>query len=352
MKKVCIDQRGKTTDAATTSHSGEIVPVKADPNFFLECSGRCHARRARSDRPYQRIANPSGLRLGSDVYGHAVSPPKKNLEKSLAMPPGIVTRGVILRALGGYMRKFNQFPPRSLRFRSLLILTGALMLLAVLTPRVSADLIAYYNFEGPDTPGFPVNIESHAPAFFSSGNELTVTYNPNALEEVNPGLPENRWPTDPDPNLTALGLTRSGANSPSQFDIPLFSAQGIFQDMTLSFAINALGNGFTIANLYFSTDAGGSFTLFSTQKIPEAGTVIISAAVPIAANNAPNLVLRIELTGGQSNGTNVQNIVDNIRVEGTIVPEPATVAGGLLGVLGLCWHQRRRLIRSVRFRRT
>jgi hypothetical protein len=24
----------------------------------------------------------------------------------------------------------------------------------------------------------------------------------------------------------------------------------------------------------------------------------------------------------------------------------------LLGVLGLCWHQRRRLIRSVRFRRT
>ena len=47
---------------------------------------------------------------------------------------GIVTNGVILRALGGYMRKFMRFPPRSLRFRLLLILAGALMLLAALAP--------------------------------------------------------------------------------------------------------------------------------------------------------------------------------------------------------------------------
>src|SRR4030095_15719481 len=201
---------------------------------------------------------------------------------------------------------FHRFPPRSLRFRSLLLLTGALLLLAAFAPRAKADLIAYYNFEGTPTPGFPVNLDSHAPAFFSSGNTLTLSFNAGALEAVTPGLPENRWPTDPDPNLTALGLTRSGANSPATFDIPLFSSQGFFQDMTVSFAINALGNGFTIANFYFSTDGGGSFTLFSTQKIPEAGTVIIRAAVPIAANNTPNLVLLLELTGGQSNGTNVQ----------------------------------------------
>ena len=249
------------------------------------------------------------------------------------------------------MRKFKRFPPRTLRFRSLLILASALLLLAAFAQRANADLIAYYNFEGPDTPGFPVNLDSHAPAFFSSDNTMTLSFNTNALSEVNPGLPENRWPTDPDPNLTALGLSRSGANSPAHFDIPLFSSQGFFQDMTVSFAINALGNGFTIANFYYSTNGGATFTLFSTQDIPTMGVVVLSAAVPTDANNAPSLVLRIELTGGQSNGTNVQNIVDNIRVEGTIVPEPATVAGGLLGVLGLCWHQRRRLIRSIRFRR-
>ena len=69
----------------------------------------------------------------------------------------------------------------------------------------------------------------------------------------------------------------------------------------------------------------------------------------MAANNVPDLVLRIQLTGGQSSGTNLQNIIDNVRVE--IVPEPTTIAGGLLGVLGLCWHQRRRLIRSMRLGR-
>jgi len=250
------------------------------------------------------------------------------------------------------MRKFMQFPPRNLRFRSLLILAGALMLLAAFAPRANADLIAYYNFEGTDTPGFPVNLDSHPPAFFSSGNTLIVSFNTNSLLQVNPGLPQNLAPGDPAPNLTALGFNHSEANSPGTLDIPLFSAQGFFQDMTLSFAINAQGNGFTIANLYYSTNGGSTFTLFATQALPNSGTIVVSAAVPTLANNAPNLVLRIELTGGQSNGTNLQNIVDNIQVGGTIVPEPATVAAGLFGVLGLCWFQRRRLIRSLRFRRT
>jgi hypothetical protein len=274
-------------------------------------------------------------------------------KKCLAMLAVIVTNGVILRSLGGYMRKFMRFPPRTLRFRLLLILASALLLLAAFGSNTNAQsLIAYYNFEGTDTPGFPVNLESHPPAFFSSGNTLIVSFNPNSLVEVSPGLPQNLYPGDPAPNLTALGFNRSGMNSPAHLDIPLFSAQGFFQDMTLSFAINAQGNGFTTTNLYFSTDAGGTFTLFHTQELPESGTIIVSAAVPTAANNAPALMLRIELTGGQSNGQNLQNVIDNIRVEGTIVPEPATVAGGFLGVLGLCWHQRRRLIRSVRLRRT
>ena len=129
------------------------------------------------------------------------------------------------------MRKFKRFPPRSLRFPSLLLLATALMLLAAFAPRANADLIAYYNFEGTPTAPYPVNLESHAPAFFSSGNNLILTYNVNGTTAVTPGLPQNLWPGDPAPNLTALGLSRSGANSPSEFDIPLFSSQGFFQDL-------------------------------------------------------------------------------------------------------------------------
>jgi hypothetical protein len=56
-----------------------------------------------------------------------------------------------------------------------------------------------------------------------------------------------------------------------------------------------------------------------------------------------NLVVRLNFFGGQSNGADLQFQLDNVQIGGTIIPEPATVAGGLLGVLGLCWHQRRRL---------
>jgi hypothetical protein len=279
--------------------------------------------------------------------------PPKNPKKSLAMPAGIVRNGVILRALGENMRKFKGFPPRSLRFRLLLILAGALLLVAALGPNANAQsLIAYYNFEGPDTGAFPVNLESHPPAFFSSGNVLVTSYPAILTLQVNPGLPQNLFPGDPAPNLTALGLVRSFAQSPATFDIPLFSAAGIFSNMTLSFAINAQGNGFTVANLLYSIDGGATYVQFFTTAVPNSGTIVVSSAVPAAANNFPQTILRIELTGGQSNGLNLQNVIDNIQVTGTIVPEPATVAGGLLGVLGLCWFQRRRLIRSVRFRRT
>jgi hypothetical protein len=268
------------------------------------------------------------------------------------MPTGIVKNGVILRSLGGNMPKFKRFRPRGLPFRLLLLVAGALMLLAAFAPRANAQLIAYYNFEGPASPGSPVNLDSHPPAFFSSDNTLTFTFGGNSLVAVTPGLPQNLFPGDPAPNLTALGLNRSGANSPAHFDIPLFSVAGIFSNMTLSFAINAQGNGFMTANLYYSIDGGATFTLFNTTAVPNSGTIIVSSAVPAAANNFPNTVLRIELTGGQSNGTNLQNVVDNIQVNGTIVPEPATVAGGLLGVLGLCWFQRRRLRSLLPLRRT
>jgi hypothetical protein len=251
------------------------------------------------------------------------------------------------------MRKFKRFPPRGLRFRSLLILTGALTLLAALTPRAKADLIAYYNFEGPATPGFPVNVESKPPAvFFTSDNNLIITsLNNNALVTA-PGIPLNVAPGDNTPNVTGLGFTRSGINSPLDIQINLFSPQGFFSNLSLSFAINALGNGFDTGSIAFTTNGGATWTTFFTAGIPNGGSSVVSVAVPVSANNQNLLALRIELTGGHSNGSDLQNVIDNIQVNGTIVPEPATVAGGLFGVLGLCWFQRRRLIRSVRFRRT
>jgi hypothetical protein len=245
------------------------------------------------------------------------------------------------------MRKFKTCRP----FRLLFVLAGGLMLLAAFTPRAKADLIAYFNFEGLPTPPYPVNLQSKVPpGFFLT--IMTTNYNPLNMEPA-PGVPLNAPPGDPDPNAFGLGLRASASNDPANFDIPLFTAQGFFQNMSISFAVNVAGNGFSTVALWYSTNGGVTFSPAPGQtfNLPPSGTLVVSFSVPAAANNAPLLVLRLQFTGGQSSGNNLQDTIDNIQINGTIVPEPATVAGGLLGVLGLCWHQRRRLIRHVRFRK-
>jgi hypothetical protein len=266
------------------------------------------------------------------------------------MPAGIVTRGVILRALGENMRKSKTRRPGALAFRFLLIVAGALLLMAVLAPRANADLIAYFNFEGTPTPPWPVDFTSNPPGAVITTMTSNYTVGNTSAEA---GIPLNVAPGDLEPNLTGLGLHASAVNDPANFDIPLFSPMGLFQNMTVSFAVNVAGNGFSTVTLWYSIDGGGSFINSGNfVMLPNSGALIVSLQVPAAANNAPLLVLRLQFTGGQSSGTNLQDTIDNIQINGTIVPEPTTVAGGLLGVLGLCWHQRRRLIRSVRFRRT
>ena len=155
------------------------------------------------------------------------------------------------------MRKFKTRRPRALTFRSLLVaVLGALLLMAAFGPSAKADLIAYFNFEGPAAPPYPVNLGSQVPpGFFLT--IMTTNYNPADMS-AQPGVALNVPPGDPDPNAIGLGLSRSLLNSPANFNIPLFTAQGLFQNMSISFAINVTGNGFTTAALWYSTNGGGT----------------------------------------------------------------------------------------------
>jgi hypothetical protein len=255
------------------------------------------------------------------------------------------------------MRKFKRFPPRGLRFRSLLILTGALMLLAAFAPKANADLIAYFNFDGPATPPYPVNLASQVPPGFATTTLILTDEagNPFPANQVltAPGIPLNVAAGDPDPNLTSMQIIRTVRHDVN-VDIPLISAQGIYDVTSVSFAYGSNGNGYAFVQLQFSTNGGLSFSNIS-GLIALAATPGAVINIPVSLGttiNVSNLVLRLQFTGGQSNGNDLQFELDNIQVNGIIVPEPATVASGLLGVLGLFWFQRRRLIRSVRLRRT
>jgi hypothetical protein len=262
------------------------------------------------------------------------------------------------------MRKFKPRQPRSLPFRLLVILAGTLLLLAAFAPCANAALIRFYDMEGPDpdTPPYPVNLDSHAPAIetgltttlFLDNGTAGVAY-PAIRTSQQAGLVGINEPPGAATNNTSIGFTRSGASNlgveilfpPSQFT-------GMYNITSVSFAYASAGNGWDMVQLQMSTNGGLTFNINLSAVIPLGSTPGAAIAFSIPAGttlNINNLALRLLFTGGQSNGTDLQFQLDNIQINGT-VPEPATVAGGLLGVLGLCWFQRRRLIRAVRFRRT
>jgi hypothetical protein len=282
--------------------------------------------------------------------------PQKILKKCLALPMGIVTRGVILRALGGNMRQFKTSWPRALPFRLLLVVAGALMLMAALVPRANADVLVYFNFEDAVLGG-PFDPDSDdVPANPGGGlQHSTVTTNMTVTGAVN-GFLQNRTAGDidtADPGL-AMGMRTTPTDNGHYIQFAVNAT--FFGSMSLSFAVNTAGNGFNTVQLVCSTDGGGTFPILGpSAPILTAGVQIITLAVPSAVDTQANVVLRLVFNGGTSSGQNLQTIIDNIQLNGAIVPEPATVAGGLLGVLGLCWFQRRRLIglaRLPRLRRT
>jgi hypothetical protein len=259
------------------------------------------------------------------------------------------------------VRKSKIRLPRTLPFR--LFLAAALILLAAFVPGANADLVAYFNFED-SVSGGPPDFMSDvvgAPDFNPGGGvvltTITTDYNLGEAMANHPGTALNRSAGDIDvppltPNLD-VELVNVANNNNRHFDFNVFSSTGFYQDMTLSFAVKTRAGGFTDVTVQYSINGGGTWTTFGTAALVVDERAVKSFAVPTAANNAPDLAFRFFFTGGTGTRRDFPYTqFDNIQLTGTIVPEPATVAGGLLGLLGLCWHQRRRLIRSVRFRRT
>ena len=234
-----------------------------------------------------------------------------------------------------------------------------LILLAAFVPRANADLIVYFNFEHSFDGGPPDFTSVIAPANPGGGVVLTMIttdYTTGEALSNHPGTSLNRSAGDIDvppltPNLD-VELTDVANNNNRHFDFNVFSSGGFYQDMTLSFAVKTRLHGFTDITVQYSINGGGTWTTFGTAALVVNVRLLESFSVPAAANNAPNLAFRFFFTGGTGTRNFRYTQFDNLQLTGTIVPEPTTVAGGLLGVLGLCWHQRRRLIRSVRFRRT
>ena len=259
-----------------------------------------------------------------------------------------------------------------MKLRSLfLALAGALILMACIVPRANADtLFVYFNFEDtPGTGGRDPLVDNFADAISvgpDTGNTgggtqaSTLTFSGGA-RTTDTGLLLNRStsaraPTnDLDTASPGSALTYNHADRFPSPSISFTANTNLLTNLSLSLAIDNAGNGYNTVKLTYTNNLvtnfnGGSFT------IPDA--TVNTYTFNLAPANFPGTgttgitTFTLTFTGGQSNGNNRQFVVDNIQLYGTQVPEPATVVGGLLGVIGLCWFQRRRLIRCVRLRRT
>ena len=263
------------------------------------------------------------------------------------------------------MRKFKTCSRRSLPFRWLVIVAGALMLLAAFAPYAKADCPACIRFYDMEGAGLVVGQGSHPPAIeqgdlapfaFLFQNDNGTPYNLGNLSAENaPVVGNTNLPVGANPNVVTLGVHRSGT---AHFNIVMTfpSVAGIYDIQSISFASRGSGNGFQNVQLQASLDGGASWINLSVvTPIPTAVSIItLNNTLCVGCTlGVPNLLVRLNFINGQSNGTDLQNLIDNIQVNGVVVPEPATVAGGLFGILGLCWNQRRRL-RSLlpRSRRT
>jgi hypothetical protein len=144
----------------------------------------------------------------------------------------------------------------------------------------------------------------------------------------------------------------SGTGTNYAFDIGPINTSGL-SVLSVSFAMASLGNGaFTQFSLKWSTTGlPGSWTTFSgpTAIITGGAFNLYTAQLPLSGQTT--IFLQFAFTGSTNNNTNNHTYIDNIEID-AVIPEPATVASGVLGVLGLCWHQRRRFARSLRLRRT
>jgi hypothetical protein len=262
-----------------------------------------------------------------------------------------------------------QIRGRSRPFRSLLVaVAGALIFMGFTAPRVDAVVVSYFNFEDsiaptPSNKNGTVDLvpdKTIAAGGDNAGGGVEVsttnlTITTPGLEAVTPGLLINRTTSPADQDTAdpgfALNLSSTGNGSATiSFGVNL----QFYAGLSLSFATNNNGNGYRQVQLSWSGAVSGSLPVQNMPTNAMATPVTFDLTGTNLNGNGTDfkfVTFTLTFTNGQSNGVDLQTVIDNIRLDANIVvPEPATVVGGLLGVFGLCWHQRGRLVRFLRLR--
>ena len=269
--------------------------------------------------------------------------------------------------LGGNTQNFKKilardlatpFRSRKSRFRRFHWLfggvAGALTLAGAFAPRADADAIVYFDFEGNTLNSVPAPGPGGLYPLLQNQTIINSPTDPfpagGLLVAPGVGTTLNQLVPDVTTTNSALAL-RGNTQGTANMDCFRFGINTTgFAQASLSFALQSIGNGtqFSQLEVRYSTNGGSTFTVTpeGLVTITRDGAYHVYTFNMSGAGNTANALIEVCFTGSTTNnGANVTRL-DNLQIN-AVVPEPATVAGGLLGAVGLFWHQRRQLIRSL-----
>jgi hypothetical protein len=227
-------------------------------------------------------------------------------------------------------------------------LIASLAAVAILTAEAQAQTtIVFYSF---NTNGFSGTIGTAAETNYVTtaniGSSISSFTNFNTsvnsaltiLSSVS-GSPNNHG----FPAGNSIG--QNGWNGNSSFFQFTLDATG-YQGIVLAWTGNVSGTGPATNNLFYSTDGGSSFSLFSTFRAPDnnvtVGAITQDLSSVTALNNNALDVFRIYGTNTAGNVINAAGTmkIDNFSID--VVPEPSTMLLVGAGVLGMFAIRRRR----------
>src|SRR4030095_1226446 len=148
--------------------------------------------------------------------------------------------------------------------------------------------------------------------------------------------------------LDVMGNATGGAATQYCFDIGFFCTLGQHHPslrIAMAAVTQAAGGAFTTLDLAYGTN-GTTWTNFDTIAINQDGSFhIINDPLPddSTVNDHSTFFLQFCFSGASNASGHV--FIDNIQVNA--VPEPSSYIGGLLGLVGLCWYQRRWFMRLL-----
>src|SRR5436190_9016729 len=185
-----------------------------------------------------------------------------------------------------------------MKLRSLfLAVAGALLLTAALVPRANADcdtLLVYFNFEDgrlpgqhPPTPGIVDFTSDQTPENPGGGiqmSTLTTNYTAGQFDSHSSLIPigttnQSAGDNDVPPKTPGIAVNFFNSQGNNNTYIQFAVNATFFTDMSLSYAVNTNGNGFSTQTWNYSIDGGATFTQFA-QFTGLTGLQTLSAALP------------------------------------------------------------------------